>query len=503
MIKKKIESILLRYISQITPENVEIDASPICFKLAKSLKKSPHDIAKSLLTQLSEDDKILLTSSNGYLNITLTQPFIWNHLIDNHYLEKTFPKKTQKTILEFVSANPTGPLHVGHGRWAVIGDTLGRIMNYVGATTDTECYINDAGSQIDNLIQSTAAVRSGGQIPEDGYHGDYIIKLSKSDNDPVNTILNWQKETLKQLNVSFTKWFSERSLHEGTTIDLMLDELSKKNATYEKDGALWFETTKYGDDKDRVLRKSDGSLTYFCVDIAYHMNKLKRGYHKMINIWGADHHGYIGRMKAAICVLADLTIDEIDDTFTVIVGQLVTLLRGGEPVKMSKRSGEMITLNEVIDEIGVDATRIFMIQKSHDTHLDFDLDLAKKQSNENPVFYLQYAHARICSIKQKIENMEITERSLNRDLVPAERHLIITNIQFHDAVWHCNDTLHTHSLVAYGLELAKAFHTFYQKCPILSADKDDQNIRRLIVEQTQITLVELFKLLGIHAPENM
>ena len=320
-----------------------------------------------------------------------------------------------------------------------------------------------------------------------------------------------QKRVLDSLGVRFDAWFSEKSLHASGAILSVLATLKEKELSYEEEGALWFRTTQFGDEKDRVLIKKDGGYTYFLVDIAYHKNKLDRC-DSLLNIWGADHHGYIARVRAAVMALSGIPKETISAHFQVVLGQLVTLMRQGEVVRMSKRTGNMVTLEEVIDEIGVDATRFFLIQKSPDTALEFDLDLAKKQSSDNPVYYLQYAHARLCSILKKsgfdfhTESEELLRQHFllfdRSALTDSERSLLLYVLQMDDELYKAARQFEPHILVQYCLELAKRFHYFYQTCPILTAEKEKES-RLFILLQVKKTLFRCFHLLGISAPESM
>ena len=334
----------------------------------------------------------------------------------------------------------------------------------------TEFYINDAGSQIKKFNDSVNALRLNKEIPEDGYHGHYVTELAKTKNNPVEEILKQQKDTLNKINVTFDNWFSETSLHQNDAIKNILKKLEKIELVYTKDDATWFKSTEFGDEKDRVLIKSDGSYTYFLVDIAYHHNKIKRGFTDLIAILGADHHGYINRLKAAIKALGKVESTSVN--LDVVLGQLVNLFRDGEAVRMSKRTGEMITLAEVIDEIGVDATRYYLIEKSHDTTIDFDLELAKKKSSENPVYYIQYAHARMNSILNKI-NITVNKDTIKTNsLERAERDLIVLTNNIHNVIQEATNKLSPYKLAYYLTQLARSFHYFYETCPIMKSEKD-------------------------------
>jgi arginyl-tRNA synthetase len=514
MLKKELESLLTNSLKELGfeipdlileyPKNSEHGdyASNVSFQLARQLKKAPPLIAQDIKEKLSTDDisnDLDFNPVSGFLNISLNPSFLMKSL---SILEEDphFSVDSSKIILEFVSSNPTGPLHIGHGRWAVMGHAIYSILNYTSHSIATEFYINDAGNQIDLFRRSVQALRDDVAIPEDGYHGNYVKTLAESDEDPLEKTLSLQKETLSRLGVEFDVWFSELTLHNEGKVTAMIEWLNTKNLSYSKDDALWFKSTDFGDDKDRVLIKSDGKYTYFLVDIAYHFEKIKRA-DKLVNIWGADHHGYVPRVRAAVSSFLEDGKD-INNAFKVIIGQLVSLLRDGQPVKMSKRTGEMITLDEVIDDIGVDATRFFLLEKSADTHIEFDLDLAKKASQENPVYYIQYAHARISSVLRKSESNTVS--------IPAtfefnkyERELAVVLIQLNDRVWESAVKYAPHILVQYCLDVAKKFHLFYHHCPVLNASESEKQLRLFLLHKTQFVLRKLLTILGISAPDSM
>ena len=501
-------------------------ASNVSFSLAKELKKSPKDIANQIAEKLNSSNvkhkiSFLAKAQGGFVNISLEKKCL-NDLVlsfeDKEFVSEDYGKsnagKGRKVLIEFVSANPTGPLHVGHGRWAAIGDSLNRILNFCGYKSDSEYYINDAGVQVQKLRESVAAAKNGQDIPEDGYQGKYIYDLAGADEDPVNLILKDQRETLKSFNVEFDNWFSEKKLHNKNEVDKALDILKKKKSIYEKEGAVWFRSTDFGDDKDRVLIKSDGQKTYFASDVAYHQDKIGRGYEWLINIWGTDHHGYVSRLRSAVsalCSKGDEHVQIDDDRFKVILGQLVTLYQKGQPLRMSKRTGEIITLKEVIEEIGIDATRYWLVMRSPDTHLEFDLDLAKEHSQHNPVYYVQYAHARICSILRKVEGQEDNSLGGSRGLQPApgiklekdERNLLLKILRFPEEVAIAAKNLEPHRLPRYAEELATIFHSFYTNCRVLGEDKKTQSRRLIYIKATEVVLKNLLYLLGVSAPERM
>jgi arginyl-tRNA synthetase len=348
------------------------------------------------------------------------------------------------------------------------------------------------------LIESVQAHLNGTPVPADGYGGAYVKEIAEESRGKVlELIIEKQKNTLKALNVEFDNWFEENVLHDKGLIEKVVQKLKEKDRAYEKDGALWFPSTRYGDDKDRVLIRENGDTTYFAADIAYHADKFERGFDLLVNIWGTDHHGYVKRLRSALEAL-DLPSDHL----VVILGQLVTLYRGDEPVRMSKRTGEMITLQEVIDETGADATRFFLLMTGADSHMDFDIELAKKKSMDNPVYYVQYAHARICSV---FEEAKIHPKSADFGLLvhEAERVLIKKLVDFPDSIIRSAVSMEPHHLVRYARELAALFHSYYHKCRVITEDKELTNARLLLLKSTRIVLANVLKLLGIKAPERM
>ncbi|MFA5927907.1 MAG: arginine--tRNA ligase [Candidatus Margulisiibacteriota bacterium] len=477
-------------------------ATNAAFILAKQRGENPAALAKQLASELASKE-IEAYAIGPFINFKLTDQALTAEVmnIGDDYGASNYGND-RKILLEFVSANPTGPLHIGHGRWAVIGDVLARMQKRLGYAASTEFYINDAGNQINNLRLSVEAVRNGQEIPADGYHGAYIKDLAVKTEDPVEVMLKEQQVVLAKLGVTFDTWFREKTLHEAGEVQKVRDYLD----VYEKDGALWLKTMDHGDDKDRVLIKATGEPTYFAADIAYHHNKLERGFKELINIWGADHHGYVARMQIGL----KTELDKHQAVLKIIIGQLVNLFRNGEPVRMSKRTGEMITLDEVMEEIGVDATRYFMARYSPDTAIDFDLELAKKQSQDNPVFYVQYAHARICSIlrnavEQGIDvNTIAGDHTINLIADPHERALAKKLVDFPEELIMCTQNYQPYQLAAFAEELAALFHAFYHNCRVISPDQELTKKRLVFVQKTKTVLgIILEKLLGIKAPERM
>ena len=349
-------------------------ASPVAMRLAKLLKKNPFDIANDIVKLIDKKyfDNVEVARP-GFINLTLSKDYInecVNKLLEDDDYGKNSAEDKKKILIEYVSANPTGPLHIGHGRWAAIGSALSNILKYVGNEVYQEFYVNDAGEQITKLNESVNAVKEGREIPEDGYHGAYIKDIAKMDGVPKDIILEQQRKLLERFRTYMDNYASEIKIREGGELEKTMDYLNEKGLLFEEDNATWFRSTKYGDDKDRVVKKSNGSYTYFAPDITYHKNKIDRGYKYLIDILGADHHGYVPRITAAVRAVSDDTAD-----LKVILGQLVRLYRGNELVRMSKRTGDMVSLEEVIDEIGVDPTRYFLLMRSYSSSLDFDLEL--------------------------------------------------------------------------------------------------------------------------------
>jgi arginyl-tRNA synthetase len=437
----------------------------------------------------------------------------------------------KKVQIEFASVNPTGPLHVGHGRVAVIGDVLARLHEATGFNVEREYYVNDAGNQMDNLGLSVYAryrelFGDSCELPEGGYPGEYVkdiaaeIKnkqgdkfLSQSQEAALDffrrysgdSLLATIRRQLSDFHIRFDSFFSEKAMRERGEIAEAIRLLRDRGLVYSKDGAEWFQSTAFGDDKDRTVTKSDGELTYFAADIAYHRNKLERGFGKLINIWGADHHGYVPRLKAS---LRGLGYD--DSILRVLLVQMVQLTRAGEPVRMGKRSGEFVALQEVLDEVGGDAARFFFLMRKTDSHLDFDLDLAKQQSSDNPVFYVQYAHARVASIFEQAHRngipwdaAEIGAIALERLQLPEEIELIRRMAQVNDVLEECVRELEPHRMVFFLLDLAGEFHRYYNRTRILSEDRELTSARMLLAQMVQLTVRRGLTLLGIDAPTKM
>lgn len=507
----------------------------MAMQLARVAKKAPKMIAEELVANFDK-------SKASIEKIEVAGPGFINFYMNNSYLTDLIPAILQagdkygettvgggqKVQVEFVSANPTGDLHLGHARGAAVGDSLCNILAKAGYDVSREYYINDAGNQINNLALSVEAryfqaLGMEKPMPEDGYHGEDIIGIGKQLAEEVGDKLVHMdekerfaqcreygmkqelaklKRDLEDFRVGFDVWYSETSLYQNGKIEAALAALKQNGYIYEEDGATWFRSTDFGDDKNRVLIKQDGSFTYLTPDIAYHRDKLERGFEKLINIWGADHHGYIPRMKAAIQALG---YDA--DTLEVEIIQLVHLYKNGEKMKMSKRTGKAVTMRDLVDEVGLDATRYFFAMRSADTHMDFDLDLAVSQSNENPVYYAQYAHARICSIlRQAVEKNLAVDGEADFSHISAEKEIDVLKKlgEFPQAIGEAAQKRTPHRITNYIFELASAFHSFYNAEKVLDDDQPEKTKARLaLIKTVQITLKNALALIGVSAPEKM
>ena len=485
-------------------------ACPVAMRLAKTLKKNPFDIANDIV-------KILIDNNNkyfekievarpGFINLTLSKEYInecINNLIKDDDYGKNSAEDKKKIMVEYVSANPTGPLHIGHGRWAAIGSALSNILKYVGYDVYQEFYVNDAGEQIVKLNESVKAVREGREIPEDGYHGSYINEIAKMEGEPKDIILEQQRKLLERFRTYMDNYASEDEIRKSGELENTMEYLTEKGLLFEEDNATWFRSTKYGDDKDRVVKKSNGTYTYFAPDITYHKNKIDRGYKYLIDILGADHHGYVPRITAAVRAVSDDTA-----SLKVILGQLVRLYRGSELVRMSKRTGDMVSLEEVIDEIGVDPTRYFLLMRSYSTSLDFDLDLAKKKDNDNPVYYVQYAYARICNIFFKLEEKNMTYND-NKDFditnIANESTLKLAKIilKFPDEIYESAKSLEVYTLLNYTYDVAAALHRFYYDNIVLEENESIRQERLTLIKAVKKVLGICFDIIGITKVERM
>jgi len=508
-------------------------ASGLALKLARSMKMSPLAVAHKISEYLSlppEIDKVSVVSP-GFINFTLRDEWLKEQVETILNAGESYGNldlgKGSLVQVEFVSANPTGPLHVGHGRGAVLGSTLTNILAAAGYLVEKEYYVNNMGAQIDNFTRSLYARYQqclGREVtmPSEGYLGNYMIDLAQEIvSEYGNKLLNLPqeeaitkiseiglekmmagiKEVLRLLRVDFDVWFSERSLYEGGQYNKAMAILQGGGYVAKRENAIWFESTSLGEDKDNVLVRSDGSPTYFASDIAYHYNKfMERRFHTVINIWGADHQGHIPRMKAAIRALG---IDP--EQLKIITYQLVTLRRGEEIVKLSKRSGDIISLREVIDEVGVDACRFIFLSRSADSQMDFDIELAKRQSVENPVYYVQYAHARIASILRLAEQRVIDYSPGDVSLLSTEPELTLIRrlILLPESMEDIATTLQPHYLPYYAQDLATAFHSFYKQCRVISQNEALTKARLKLVKASQIVLAKTLHLMGMTAPEKM
>ena len=509
-------------------------ATNIAMQSARIAHKSPRMIADILLKHLDAPwlEKAEVAGA-GFINFFLKHDIIYDtlcHILEQGKQYGQAPLRAEDTVqVEYVSANPTGPLHVGHGRGAAYGSALVNLLRAAGYNVQSEYYINDAGNQMNNLAASVNArylelFGKKAEIPENGYHGadiidtaraiieqdgDKYLQMDEKDrleifkNRAYEEKLKALKRDLESFNVTFDKWFSERTLH-PEAIKKACETLKGNGNMYEKDGALWLKSTAYGDDKDRVVIRDNGVPTYLAADIAYHKNKYERQFKKLINIWGADHHGYVARVKAAMAALG-LDPNQLE----ILLLQMVSLFRNGELVKMSKRTGQAITLNELIEEVGTDAARYFFIMRSLDTQLDFDLDLAKSHSNENPVYYIQYANARIFSIyKQVAENgdvFDMTWKNTKWDKLKEERELALIKkmAAYPEEIRKAAADRAPHRIAHFAYEMAGLFHAFYNNCHIIQTDKELEEARLALVTAVQITIANCLAVLGISAPETM
>jgi arginyl-tRNA synthetase len=494
--------------------------------LAPALGKPPREIAEALggalADQLGDHLAGVEVAGPGFLNLRLGDGWYREALGGVVRAGDEFGRGTpaiaERVLVEFVSANPTGPVHVGHARNAAYGDAISRLLEFAGHTVEREFYVNDYGSQIARFGESIQARARGEEPPEGGYVGDYVVELAKEIEDaatrPVAEVAQEGVElmrgridaTLRAFGVVMDTWFSERSLHEGSPspVDQAFARLEELGETYRADGALWLRTTAHGDDKDRVLERSSGEHTYFASDVAYHQHKRARGFDRQIDVWGADHHGYVERTKAAYAALGG-DPDELD----LLIMQFVQLVAKGKLASMSKRAGKFVTLDELVAEIGVDVARWFLLARSHDTTLDLDLDLAVEQSNDNPVYYVQYAHARIAGILTKAGE-DAVAAALDPGtwgasaLEPAERELVRKLLAFEVDVADAAERRAPHRVATYALELAQTFTAFYRDCQVVGAEGEGVEAFRIALSVvSKRTLARALDLLGVSAPESM
>ena len=503
--------------------------------LTKQAKMKPRDIAQAIVDSLNKESKLIEKveiAGPGFINFYLSQNWLYDILPVVEAQDTAYGSvdigKGEKVQVEFVSANPTGLLHMGNARGGALGDSLANLLKMAGYDVTKEFYINDAGNQIVNLGLSLEARyrqlfgETGCEIPENGYHGQDIIDTAQRIVDAVGdsylqlpeaerqekmiaTALDEKiaaiKSGLAAFGVEYDVWFSETTLHESGAVKEVVDLLTEKGMTYEKDGAIWLKTTDFGEEKDEVLIRSNGIPTYFAADIAYHKNKFDRGFKRVINIWGADHHGHVARMKRSMDA-----IGYNGDDLTVLLMQLVRLYQNGEVVRMSKRTGQYVTLQELIEDVGKDAARYFFIMRNPDSHLDFDLDLAKEQSSDNPVYYVQYAHARINSILKATGKAvpKAAECDLTLLKEEAELELIRKIANLPTEIAYAAEQLEPYRMARYATELATLFHSFYNSCRVINEDDEAlTNARLVLVNAARITLRNVLTMLGVSAPERM
>ena len=498
------------------PEHTGADLSlSWAMSAAKILRKNPLEIAKTAAVLLKEVNGIddAQAAAPGFINLKLDDAFVTVAALDRRIKRTDAPYGSKhKILIEFVSANPTGPLHMASGRGAALGDSLVRIYRALGYSCDSEYYVNDAGNQAQMLAESLKARIQGKEPPENGYHGSYLIDMAKiapkdlKEEDygrwAMEYLIKTQQDDMNAFRVQFTRWFRESELHQAGAVQDALKSLEEHGYAYKKDDAVWFGSTQdkeAKDDKDRVLVRTDGRPTYFLADIAYHKNKYDRGYDQLVDILGADHHGYVPRMKAAVHALG-----KPEKSFVPIIHQLVHLLDNGEQVKMSKRAGKFITLRELIDDVGADACRFFFASRTPNAQMTFDIQLAKKQSNENPVFYVQYVHARIHSIFAAATEKGLEPGNIIAPLSPQERALLLKLVWFKPVLENCLRDLSPHHLPTYLMELAGLFHSFYDSCRVI----DESNIpltrsRLLICQRVAERIRKGLEFLGVNAPEKM
>jgi len=499
-------------------------------------KMAPRKVAQAIVDQLNDSGRLIEKieiAGPGFINFYVT-PAAWHPvLLEIQKTDRRFGASElgggERVQVEFVSSNPTGPLHVGHGRGAAVGDSVANILAFCGYDVQREYYVNDSGRQIQTLGRSVflryrELFGKSAPFPEDCYQGDYIREIAVRIKDQhgdgllhrggdeavmycartaAGTIMEAIREDLALFGVSFDEWFSEQSLYDTGEVDRILAEYRERNIIYEKDGALWFKTSDLGDEKDRVVVRQNGQTTYFASDIAYHNDKYRRGFQRVIDVWGADHHGYIPRMQAAIEACGHKR-----NQFQVILVQLVNLLRGGQPVAMSTRAGEFVTLRDVIDEVGKDAARFIFLTRHYESPLDFDMEVAKQQTNENPVYYVQYVHARISSIIRKaVENgmvdVQWDETAIARLQEHEEIQLIKTLAEYPETVATSAEKLEPHRITFFLMNLAAAFHAYYNKHRVLSEDPILSHGRLVLVESIRKVIRNGLALLGVDAPDKM
>ena len=575
LIKKCIQDLISKGILIEMPPNVRLDhtkdnshgdyATNIALMLSKQAKMNPVDLAKIIVDQLEESSFInkIEIAGPGFINFFISDESsssVVSEIIDQGALYGSSEiGQGKKVLLEYVSANPTGPLHVGHGRGAAYGATISNLLRAVGFKVDNEYYVNDAGRQMDILAVSIylrylSLCGDNLRFPDNGYQGQYIkdiaqviydssgeefykkldlifANVSKDGSEGgdkeshidgliensksilgdsfraifqvgIESILGGIKSDLSEFGVVFEKWFSEQSLIDTGLSESCISKLKESQKVYEKDGALWFKTTNYGDEKDRVVVRDNGNHTYFASDIAYHFDKFERGYDKIINVWGADHHGYISRVKASIDALG-----HSPDKLEILLVQFANLYRGGSKVQMSTRSGSFVTLEDLRKEVGNDAARFFYILRKSEQHMDFDLDLAKSKTNENPVYYIQYAHARICSVFRQAneKEMEVDHGQANLSLLTEgiEKNIIKELSRYKSVLESSAIQYEPHQLAYYLRDLSTHFHSYYNACKFIVEDKHLTQARLSLIHATRQILINGLSILGVSAPESM
>jgi len=499
--------------------------------LAKPAKKNPRDIAALLVQHVVLSGsyiKHLEVAGPGFINMTLDPA--WKEQVIPEILREQQAYghsnigQGKKVQVEFVSANPTGIPHMGNARGAALGDTIATLLKATGYEVEREYYVNDAGNQIERFAESLEAryrqaLGEDVAFPEDGYHGedilDTVLRLVKEKGSELLALsqderrdklvayaledkLSVIRQELERFGVVYDNWFYESSLYASGDVDKAIARLRERGYIYEADGATWLAASKFGEEKDEVMIRQNGTPTYFAADIAYHLNKYERGFTTLINVWGADHHGHVGRMKQAMGALG-----QDPESLEVVLMQLVRLFSGGEMMRMSKRTGKYISLGELMEEVGVDAARYFFVMRSADSHLDFDLDLAKSENNDNPVFYVQYAHARIASILRQKPGVDVSKADVSLLTHPAESDLIEKLAAFPSLVAAAAELREPHRLCNYAHDLASLFHSFYGQCRVLNTEENVMLSRLALLRATQITLANVLSMIGVHAPETM
>jgi arginyl-tRNA synthetase len=500
----------------------------VAMLLAPALKAPPREIAEAVGERLGSGLGAELERAEvagpGFLNLFLSDSW-FRHALEGLRAERerfgagvVGPAERERILVEFVSANPTGPLNAAGGRHAAYGDSLARVLELAGHDVEREYYVNDFGTQIELFGRSIAARMRGDPLPEGGYEADYVTDLAErlraegpdpSDVDAltrrgVAVMLDEVRATLERFRVRFDRFFSERSVHESEAIEPAIERLKEAGHVYESEGATWLRSTTFGDDKDRVLRRSSGEYTYLAADVAHHIEKLAWGHDRLIDVWGADHHGYVARMHAVFEALGEA------GRLETVIMQLVHIVERGARAKMSKRRGDFVTLDELVDDIGVDAARFFMVERSHDTTLDLDVDLAREHSQENPVYYVQYAHARIASILRNAGEERVA-RGRQADigagaapLEPAERTLVKRLLELPEEVRLTAERRAPHRLTTYAHDVASDFHAFYRDCRVVGAEPQElEDVRIVLCDETRRVIARVLDLLGVSAPESM